>query len=49
VGVLGGLFVLLGLIAFWLPAPLQLLPLGAGFGGLHLLFGVLIRRKNHGD
>jgi hypothetical protein len=47
VGVLGGLFVLLGLIAFWLPESLQLLPLGVGFGALHLVFGVWVGRKGY--
>jgi hypothetical protein len=48
VGVLGALFVVLGLIAFWLPESLQLLPLGVGFGGLHLIFGVWVGRKGYG-
>ncbi len=48
VGVLGGLFVLLGLIAFGLPEAWQLLPLGIGFGALHLLFGVWVGRKGYG-
>jgi len=43
VGLLGALFALLGLIAFWLPQNLQMLALGAGFGGLHLVFGIVIR------
>jgi hypothetical protein len=48
VGALGGLFVALGLIALWLPDSLQTVALGAGFGELHLLFGILIRGKGHG-
>jgi hypothetical protein len=36
------------LIAFWLPESLQLLALGVGFGGLHLLFGVWVGRKGYG-
>ncbi len=48
VGVLGALFVALGLIAFWLPESLQLLALGVGFGGLHLIFGVWMGRKGYG-
>jgi hypothetical protein len=48
VGILGGLFVALGLIAFALPDSLQTLALGSGFGGLHLLFGILIRGKGNG-
>jgi hypothetical protein len=47
VGLLGSLFALLGLIAFWLPESLQILALGAGFGALHLVFGILIRRGGH--
>ena len=47
VGVLGGLFVALGLVAFWLPISLQNLVLGVGFGALHLGFGIMIRRKSH--
>jgi hypothetical protein len=47
VGILGSLFALLGLITFWLPQGLQNVALGAGFGGLHLVFGVMIRRKTH--
>ncbi len=48
VGVLGGLFVVLGLTAFWLPDAWQLLPLGVGFGALHLIFGVWVGRKGYG-
>ena len=44
IGVLGGLFVVLGLVAYVLPEPWQMMMLGAGFGGLHLVFGVLIGR-----
>lgn len=40
---LGGLFALIGLVAFWLPESLQMLALGAGFGALHLVFGIVIR------
>jgi hypothetical protein len=46
VGLLGGLFALLGLIAFWLPETLQIVALGAGFGGLHLVFGIVIRNRS---
>jgi hypothetical protein len=46
VGVLGVLFVLLAPIAFALPGSLQSLVLGAGFGGLHLGFGIMIRRRD---
>ena len=46
VGVLGGLFAVLGLVTFWLPESLQTLALGAGFGGLHLIFGTVIRQRS---
>lgn len=42
IGIMGGLFIALGLIAFLLPDDLQGWPLGVGFGGLHVLFGILI-------
>jgi hypothetical protein len=48
VGILGALFVALGLIAFALPDSLQTVALGSGFGELHLLFGILIRSKGNG-
>ena len=48
VGVMGGLFMALGLCALLLPDALQTLMLGTGFGGLHLLFGFLIGRADHG-
>jgi hypothetical protein len=48
VGVLGGLFVALGLLAFWLPEALQNVTLAAGFGELHLVFGILIGRRGMG-
>ena len=44
IGVMGGLFAALGLLALLLPDNLQTLMLGMGFGGLHLLFGFLIGR-----
>ena len=47
IAAMGGSFVALGLIALLLPSDLQVLMLGAGFGGMHLLFGVLIGRKKH--
>jgi hypothetical protein len=48
IGVLGGAFALLGVLALVLPDSLQILMLGVGFGGLHLLFGFLIGRMGHG-
>jgi hypothetical protein len=46
---MGALFILLGGAAFLLPAEAHTLLLGAGFGGLHLISGVLIGRVNHGE
>jgi len=46
---LGALFLFLGVIALLAPVSAQNLLLGAGFGGLHLLFGVyLTGRGSHG-
>lgn len=45
---LGGLFVLLGIVALLLPTNTHNLLLGIGFGGLHLLFGAyLLGRGSH--
>lgn len=41
---MGGLFVVYGLVAFQLPLRWHNYTLGLGFGALHLLFGVLIGR-----
>jgi hypothetical protein len=49
IGVLGALFALLGVTALLLPDSLQILMLGAGFGGLHIVFGFLIGRVGHGS
>jgi hypothetical protein len=46
---MGALFVVLGGAAFALPASTHTLLLGAGFGGLHLISGILIGRVNHGE
>jgi hypothetical protein len=46
---MGALFVVLGGAAFALPASAHTLLLGAGFGGLHLISGILIGRVNHGE
>jgi hypothetical protein len=40
--------VLFGLAALLLPDDLQIWMLGAGFGGLHIVFGFLIGRKGRG-
>lgn len=45
-GWMGGFFVLLGTIAFEVPAAWHNVLLGLGFGALHLLFGVLIGRTS---
>ena len=45
---MGVLFVFLGGVAFALPPSAHMLLLGAGFGGLHLISGLLISRINHG-
>lgn len=47
VGILGTLFVLLGLLAFWLPQNLQLVALGLGFGVLQIIAGFLLARSSH--
>ncbi len=46
---MGALFVVVGLVTLELPARLHMLALGAGFGGLHLIFGFLIGRTTHAD
>jgi hypothetical protein len=48
IGILGALFAVLGCAALLLPDRLQILMLGAGFGGLHIIFGFLIGRVGHG-
>ncbi len=48
IATLGALFILFGLLALLLADNLQNLMLGAGFGGLHIVFGFLIRRLSHG-
>ena len=47
VAVMGGLFLALGIAALLLPATSANLLLGAGFGGLHVIFGAFIRWKTH--
>jgi hypothetical protein len=48
IAVLGGLFIAFGLITLLLPDELHVFMLGAGFGGLHIIFGFLIGRMGHG-
>ena len=45
---MGMLFVVLGIAAFFAPATFQIPLLGLGFGGLHIVFGILIGRGVHG-
>ncbi len=47
IGILGGSFIVTGLLALLLPQELQILMLGIGFGGLHIVFGYLTRRAGH--
>ena len=49
IGILGGAFVAVGLLALVLPDSVQIAMLGVGFGGLHILFGYLTRRAGHGS
>ena len=49
IGILGGAFVAVGLLALVLPDSVQIAMLGIGFGGLHILFGYLTRRTGHGS
>jgi len=49
IGIMGGSFMGLGLLALLAPENLQMPMLGAGFGGLHLLFGFLIGRSSRGS
>ena len=44
IGILGGCFALLGMMALLLPDDLQILILAIGFGGLHIVFGFVIGR-----
>ena len=48
IGILGASFVVAGLLALVLPDSLQIPMLGIGFGGLHIGFGLLVRRAGHG-
>ncbi len=47
--IMGGLFVFLGCLAFAMPSESHSLILGAGFGALHIVFGLLIGRLSRGQ
>jgi hypothetical protein len=46
--IMGGCFMFLGLIAAFLPFSASNIVLGAGFGGLHIIFGSIIARNYGG-
>lgn len=48
IALMGGCFMLLGTLTFLLPVGLGNLLLGAGFGGLHLVFGIVLARQHRG-
>lgn len=47
VGWMGACFAALGITALVVPSPFHIPLLGSGFGGLHILFGILIGRGAH--
>ncbi len=47
--IMGALFVVLGSIAFVLPPAANTAVLGAGFGALHIVFGLLLAGLRHAD
>jgi len=49
IGVMGALFIKLGIVALLLPESMQILMLGIGFGGLHVVFGFLIGRDGDAE
>jgi hypothetical protein len=49
IGALGVAFFASGVLALLLPERAQVLMLGAGFGGLHIVFGFSTRRAAHGS
>lgn len=48
IAAMGAGFMLLGTVAFLAPVSLANLLLGAGFGGLHLVFGMLLAKRHRG-
>jgi len=49
VGAMGISFAVLAIIAFSTPMAVQTLLLGLGFGGLHIVFGILVGRASRGE
>jgi hypothetical protein len=49
IGAMGALFIVLGCAAFALPPRTHTLTLGLGFGGLHVIFGILIGLTTRGE
>jgi hypothetical protein len=49
IAMMGALFVVYGLVAFELPPRWHNFTLGLGFGGLHLVFGILIGRSDRAE
>jgi hypothetical protein len=45
--IMGALFIVMGSLAFALPSGYHTVILGAGFGALHIIFGLLIGRISH--
>jgi hypothetical protein len=48
VPLMGLCFMALGAVAFVAPAPIGLWLMAAGFGGLHIIFGIIIARNYGG-
>lgn len=46
---MGAAFMALGVVTFWLPPSLHTVALGTGFGGFHVVAGLLVGRVNHGE
>jgi hypothetical protein len=49
IGMMGSMFMLLGLLAFAAPPSTHTLILGMGFGALHTIFGMLIGQVSHDE
>ena len=49
IAMMGALFVVLGSLAFVLPAPAHTVILGIGFGALHIVFGILVGSRGRAD